>query len=169
MAFVAEDGTGIVEANAYGTVSEFMTYWADRGQDLSDLEGEAVQAALIRATDYMELRFASKWKGIRMFVEQGLSFPRKRIFSREGVEYSNVAVPKKVKAACFEYTKRALDAALLPDPTLNSNIISQTETIGPISTSTTYAGGANATKIQPYPSADMLLSEFITDGVGTYR
>lgn len=169
MAFTVEDGTGLEDANAFVGVTDFVSYWAERGLDLSDLDGELVQAAIVKATDYMELRFALKWKGIKLSIDQGIGWPRKYVYNREGAVVASDSVPKKVKAACYEYAKRALDAALLPDPVDNPNIISKTETIGPISTSITYAGGVSATKLQAYPSADMLLVDFIVEAAGSYR
>lgn len=169
MAFTTEDGTGLEDANALVSVAGFLNYWADRGLDLSDTDGELIQAAIVKATDYMELRYSQKWKGIKTVATQGVSWPRKRIYTREGIAVADDAVPKKVMAACYEYTKRALDAELLPDPVGNANIVSQTETVGPISTSITYAGGISATKLQAYPSADMLLLEYLGETPGSYR
>lgn len=169
MSFKVETGTGDTESNSYAAVADFITYWAARGSDLSDLDGEVIQAALVRATDYMELRFATKWKGHKVTAEQGLSWPRKRVYSREGLELASDIVPILVKKACYEYGKRALDADLLPDPAAETNLVSKTETIGPISSTVTYKGGLGASLIKPYPSADKLLSDLLGATGGVMR
>lgn len=169
MAFKVETGTGDDASTSFASVLDFINYWAARGSDLSDLDGEAVQAALTKATDYMELRFASKWKGTRVYAEQALSWPRKRVYSREGIEIANDIVPMLVKKACMEYAKRALDADLLPDPGEDPNVVSKTETIGPISTTITYKGSSQGQLIQSYPSADKLLIDLLGPSGGTIR
>jgi len=169
MSFLVEDGTGLAGATSYGSVTEFVLYWADRGKDYSDTDAELIVAALINATDYMEVRFGSKFKGRKVSGEQGLAWPRRYVTDREGYEIAYDAVPSRIKRACFEYAKRALDADLLPDPSGDPNVISETKTVGPITTSKTYAGSATGTKVKPYPMADALVNELTIPESGSFR
>lgn len=168
MAFKAEDGTGIAGANSYISVATFVSFWADRGKDYSDTEAELITAALVNATDYVELRWADKFVGRRASDTQGLSWPRTRAYDRNGIELTGV--PTALKNAISEYAKRALDADLAPDPTLDPNVRQKTETVGPISETTIYAGGPAVEKWRSYPKADTWLRQLCTQlGGGTFR
>ena len=72
MALVTEDGTGVVGANSYLTVAELRAYATDRGLTLTETDSE-VEAMLIKATDYLELK---SYIGVRASDDQGLSWPR---------------------------------------------------------------------------------------------
>lgn len=78
MAFVVEDGTGLANANSGASVAEADEYFTDRG--ITDWTGtnDVKQAALIRATDYIEMRWAGRWRYTMEFPDtpQALAFPR---------------------------------------------------------------------------------------------
>lgn len=167
MAFTAEDGTGLASANSYISVAEFVSYWADRGVDYTDTDAELITAALINATDYVELRWSSSFTGKRKTETQGLSWPRERAYDKDAIELTGV--PQRLKKAICEYAKRALSAELAPDPTLDPNIRQLTETVGPISTTTLYAGGPAVEKWRAYPKADAWLRELCFKNPGSYR
>ena len=65
MAFLVEDGSGVIGANSLMTVAEVTTYLTDRARNTAwDAATTAdQQAALIEATDYIEQRFSSRFKG----------------------------------------------------------------------------------------------------------
>ena len=167
MAFRAEDGTGLTNSNSYASVAEFVSFWADRGVDYSDTDAELITAALINATDYIEMRWASKFIGKRSTEEQALAWPRDRAYDKDLILLEGV--PRKLKLAVYEYAKRALSADLAPDPSVDPNIRQLTETVGPISTTTIYAGGSSIDKWRAYPKADQWLKELCTQPGGSYR
>lgn len=169
MSFVVEDGTGKVDASSYASIAQMLNYWSARNVDLSDTEAEALQAALIKATQYVDTRWAGHWKGIIATSGQVLAWPRKGARDADLRLLAPDAVPTKLVQAICEYAKRALTAELVPDPKLDPNIVQQTKTVGPVSTSTTYAGGATVETIKAYPAADMLIAGLVHGVGGTYR
>lgn len=167
MAFTVEDGTGLATANSYVTVQEFRDYHDDRGNDYSSFATGDIQKALVRASDYIDRRFRARFVGIRLREpnSQRMEWPRTNAFYLDG---SNVlGVPIEVKEATHEYALRALSAALAPDPTYddrNQKVVSKSETVGPISESTTYQSGGAVMKFRKYPEADELLRELVRAG-----
>lgn len=66
MAFIVEDGEGVLGATSYTTVQFFRDYHTDRGVtgvDVGTIADAAVQALLIKATDYLNLRFGQRLRG----------------------------------------------------------------------------------------------------------
>jgi len=169
MGFVVEDGTGQDDATSYASVEDFISYFADRGTDYTDTEPEAIQAALIKATDYVEQRFQHRWKGRRNTQEQALSWPRSGVLDRDGAPIATDALPVRLVRAVFEYAKRALTAELMPDPTVDPNVKRTKTTVGPISEEIEYSGGAAIQTIKPYPTADRWLNELLTPAGGVMR
>lgn len=168
MPFVAEDGTGLANANSLATVEACDAYFADRAVTTWAAKPLAArQAALVNATDYIERRFASRFAGSVQFPEvpQALSFPRDTI---EGV------VPAGIVRATAEYALRTFAGPLAPDPVVDATgltVATKKTVIGPIETTTSYQAGGVVSSIRAYPAADMLIAPFLrraTQG-GVYR
>lgn len=167
MAFTVEDETGLDDANAYITIDEFEAYWDDRGYDSSGVSDPNKQVAIIKATDYIENRYRTQFKGSKEFVGQALSFPRLNLYDLDGCLVSGL--PNKLKFATAEYAKRALTAELAPDPTVDAsgfNVISDRKKLGPIEKELHFANGGTPTIYKPYPSADKLLVEYLNGSNG---
>lgn len=165
MAFVAEDGTGLSNANSYVDVAWVDAYFTDRGYAQWTGNNADKQKHLILATDYMEGRFASMYAGEKLTTTQALSFPRK-----------DTGMPIELKKACAEYAVRSMvNLTLAPDPVTDStgNVVSATKKkVGPIETETQYAvsTGSTANTFKPYPIADMWLSKLLKRTSGSvYR
>lgn len=167
MGFKAEDGTGLADANSYMTVAEFVSYWLDRGTDYTDTDAELIMPALINATDYVEMRWSFKFAGKKKTNTQSLAWPRERAYDKDLIELTGV--PRRLKNAIAEYAKRALTADLAPDPSVDPNVWQLTETVGPISTTTVYAGGPAVEKWRAFPKADAWLRELCMQHGGSYR
>jgi hypothetical protein len=157
MAFIVETGAGVASANSYASVTYADAYFSDRSIcDWSDTQ-KAKESALIKATDYIEMRFSQHWIGSPVAADQSLSWPR-----LETVGYDN-SVPEKLKRAACEYALRALTSALAPDPVISDtgfSVVTTKEVVGPIEQSYEVVGGGNKTQptlIRPYPTADYLL------------
>ena len=79
MAIVVEDGSGIANANSYGSEDELSTYADDRGYTLGSGDAEA---ALIRATMFID-SYRFRFPGYRVKGRgQGLEWPRFNAFSQ---------------------------------------------------------------------------------------
>lgn len=169
MSLTVEDGTAKTSANSYASVATFLGYWAERNVDLSDEEVEALEAALLKACQYIDTRYHGRWKGRRYTEAQAMAWPRIGARDSDGYPIPETAIPTRLVHAACEYAKRALGAELAPDPTANPNVVSETKTAGPVSKSVTYAGGAALEVLRPYPSADMLLKDLLIPVGGSWR
>ena len=164
MAFVVEDGTGIDNSNSYAPVDFADNYFADRNQ--AEWAGTDVvkQAALIRATDYIELRFSNMFFGEKKTDTQALSFPR--------ISDRFPEMPVSLQRACCEYALRSLKTILLPDPLIDATGLGLERTrkrVGPIEKETRYqyqGPGTVRVIIRPYPFADALLKDLIRNSAG---
>jgi hypothetical protein len=172
MPLIVEDGTGIANANSYTTVAFADAYFADRMNSTWAAATTAEkESALIKATDYIELRFKHRWKGNLAPEATTLSFPRQYFYDRKGelVDFEEDGIPVDIQKATAEYALRALSADLLPDPVVadSGQAVKRTyDRVGPLETEVEYEGGASRPDlIRPYPSADNLLKFWIT-GVG---
>jgi hypothetical protein len=157
--FVAEDGTGLIDANSYCTVSFANDYFTERGNlTWDDAFTDAKEVALIKATDYIELRFANKFKDSTLFPDtpQALSFPRT----------GKIAIPVQLLRATCEYALRALSAELTAD--ISNDLVVDTTTervIGPIKTVDSISHAGNDVQYKKtfnrYPAADSLIKQLL--------
>lgn len=67
MAFTQETGSGVLGANAYGTIAGYVAYWADRGVTIADSDA-VKQSLLIKASRYIDTRWGSRFKGLRKYA-----------------------------------------------------------------------------------------------------
>jgi hypothetical protein len=173
MAFLVEDGTGtVVGANSYVSVAEFSDYWTDRGFDYTIYATGAIQRALIKATDYIDLENKYCFKGYILEEDQPLAFPRDGLYV--GCRLIE-GIPEELKRATFEYAKRVLESDsgdLQPDPDdrdeTGAVIVKKFEKVGPIETETEYLPGTGS-EVKSYPSADKWLIPFIRGTSGSIR
>lgn len=107
MALIIEDGTGKSDATAFATVIEADRYLSARDfknwpVTTSDVEPDEhivqKEAALIRATDYMN---TLDWRGGKAQWDQSLCWPRAGITVDDNTIPDNI-VPIQVKNACIE-------------------------------------------------------------------
>ena len=164
MAFVAEDGTGLANANSYADVAFADAYFTDRGNTVWEaLDEDVKKAKLISATDYIDMVFGRLFKSVPLTETQALAFPRE---AYDGI-------PVNVKKAASEYALRAASAPLAPDLAVDPSgyqISRKFEKVGPIEERTDFAiigPGASRNLLTPYPAADMLLRPFLRAAGGT--
>lgn len=165
MSFVVEDGTGIAGANSYTSVAFADAYFAERHNAAWTGDNNAKEGALVRATDYIDAKFGSRFLNDRKFDYQILFFPR--------TGYT-IAIPVILQKACAEYALRALTANLFPDPVVDESgfaVVSKSDTVGPISTSRTYSSAqSSASLTRSYPSADFYMRTLVGSTQGrVYR
>lgn len=193
MTFIIEDGIGRRHANSYSSVDFARDYSATRGRTEFDaLTEDAVEVLLVRATDYIELRWGQRFPGTKQVASQGLSFPVTGGYDAKGNKISGV--PLVICRATVELAQRAtgLDR-LLPDPPSpfpskdtsggtadikTGEVASETKTVGPLTKTTTYAhSGVQSARvvtsahlsgitIQEYPEVVQMISTLIAGGAG---
>ena len=156
MAFTVQNDQGSVTgANAYVDVAFFKAYHEERGNTFVD-DDEKIEQAIIKATDYLDHRFnfvGSRSQGRSQTTE----WPRRDAWDVN--EDLVNGIPVEVKEACCEYALIAQQMTLNPTPTRDASgaaIQAKSESVGPISRSVTYVGGA-AFSMPKYPVADSRL------------
>lgn len=127
MAIIVEDGTLVTDANAYITVAFFRAWHAARGIAAAAVDtgayGEAlIEAAIVKATDYVDKRFGTKFVGDLRDRDQSLMWPRSDAWTNQGDYIQTTTIPKELKRGVVEYALIALKLGeLLPVPAPSFN------------------------------------------------
>lgn len=160
MGFVVEDGTGVSGANSYCSVADANSYFSDRG--ISEWVGtdDVKSHALVRATDFIDTTFGTRFLGEKISASQSLEFPR-TLFT---------GIPKELLKACAEYALRALNAKLIPDPPQEGAFAVKLERVivGPIEEMKTYDTNVPG-RIERYPAADFLIYKLLKSQASVVR
>lgn len=170
MALEVEDGTGKSNAESFCSVAAFRAYHARRGVDVTSLTDDQVEALLVKATDYMQSKYADRWRGVRRKYEQALEWPRAYALRSEGyvIEPSDSyywwtvdSVPTPVVNACAELAYKANSDDLMPDVGRRTT----QETVGPITV--VYADSSAERETNEYPAVDAMLRRLLCydDGI----
>lgn len=165
MAIIVEDGTGLANAVSYVSVTDADSYFTVRGvTEWGTLATPAKEAALIRATDYIEMRWGDQFRGTKTNpTVQALSFPR--------LLWTGLPVP--LVRACLEYALRAATDTLIPANGYSEDqVTKKVEKVGPIQEETTFLNrGRNSTMLsfQPIPAADTWIRYLLNTGTGVVR
>lgn len=125
-----EDGTGLVAANSYISIADCDTYHTDRGNSAWTGTDAVKEAALIKATQYIDGRYRKRWKGIILSSTQALCWPREDIYDERDEEIEGI--PQLLKYAVCEAALKALTDDLNPDLERGGRI--KREKVGPIDT-----------------------------------
>ena len=155
MAFTVQGDTPVIGANAYITAAFFRAYWTDRDIDTISYSDIAVQVAIIKGSQYLDLRF--EYVGERLDQSQDMEWPRQFAYNDRGDFVTGL--PTAVKNATAEYAYRALTIALLADPTMDDTgrpLKSKEEVVGILSEKYEYEAHGVFT-MPDYPQADRIL------------
>lgn len=129
MTFTVETGAVVTGANAYITVAEFRAWHVDRGvaaaaNDTGEYGQALIEAAIIKATDYVDKRFEPVFKGYKRVHDQPLAWPRLDVFDLSDYWIESNTIPVALKRAICEYAMVALKLiVLLPIPARNFSTI----------------------------------------------
>jgi hypothetical protein len=169
MAFTVEDGTGLSDSNAYLSVAAFKAYCDDRGKSYSGFSDTQIQQAIVRSSDYADIRW--RYKGIRLSTGQAMEFPRIDAAYDDGEPI--LGVPDEMVQAVAEYSLLELNGTTLaPNPaydTTNFDLQSIAQQVGDVSESKTFASSSGRRSFRDYPSADRKLRELVVDGTTLQR
>ncbi len=179
---VEEDGTGLANSNSYMDRTEADVYHENRGRtDWAALANAVKDAALIRATQYLDIVYGNRFVGTKSDEDQALEWPREDAYDVYGFELADV-VPKKLKEATAELALYAYRVGeLLPRPpgqptetlagvqsgTYPGHVKKERKRVGPIEKEVEYigAGGQSA-----YPIVEKILRTILSDSSGgVYR
>jgi hypothetical protein len=163
MAIVVEDGTGLANAVSYVSAEDATLYHQARGNLKWEEQGTPEQeAALIRATQYVDGKYHSRWVGYRANGRnQALDWPRLNAYDSGNNFIASDEIPSELEQAISEAALRELVSpnSLLPDFKTSDRITSQT--VGPISTDFAVS---NSSVVPVTPVIDNLLQGILKDG-----
>lgn len=159
MAFVVEDGNGLSNSNAYVSVAFSDDYHADRGRtDWAGASSQNKQTAIVRATDYIDRRFGTKFRGTRQNKSQALEWPRLDALDNDEFLLNDIDdIPRQLQKACAEYAlialrigeltprpklpvpQEGLDGSITNSENSSGEIKSISQKVGPVSETIEYA------------------------------
>jgi len=155
MAIVVEDGTGKSDAVSYVTVAYADAYHLARGNTSWTGADEVKEAALIRATDYLDGKYSTRWPGTRESTTQALDWPRVNAYDVDNYILSDVPEGVK-KSICEAALVELVDAGALSEEQDRGGQVAR-EVVGPIETE--YFAGAPASTV--YPAIARCLSRIL--------
>lgn len=175
MALIKETGSIVTNANSFAeSVADADPYQADRGrQAWLDADITVKDAALVRATEYIESRFGLRFAGEPVGDVQELSWPRTGVaYPRTGNDFPIDQVPVDVVRATILYAEQTIGTGLTTDGMTEISIIPELDSTGRTVTSkrekvdvleeeTKYSEGSSLRTIQPIPEADRLIRRWL--------
>ena len=173
MALVVEDGTGKTDANSYLSEADADTYNTNHSvsTDWSGATQANKEIALRLATQYLDVRYKSLWKGVKYADAQALDWPRiwaEKEGTYDSSYYDQESIPQILKDATAELALRVIEGDTLFDDIIKPGTIkSQSVTVGPIKKSTSYMGGY--TQVKKYPLIDGLVKSLIKNSSSLER
>ena len=149
MAVVVENGTGLANADSYVSVAEADAYATAYGNTTwAGATAPEKEAALRRATRYVDGRYAGRWPGYKLNGRtQALAWPRKSVLDSYGGTVASNEVPREIVSATIEVALREQvdPGALAPDFIPGQRVVS--ESVGNISV--TYADEGGGSTLRP--------------------
>lgn len=165
MAFQVEDGTGLSDANSYLSIADADAYIADHGNSATWIAATdaSKEEALRLSTQYLDIRYATKWLGSRGDSDQSLAWPRASVEDYDGYAVDDESVPSRVEDSTAELALRVIDGDTLYDDIDEPGTIkSESVTTGPITERTEYLAGKS--QVKRYPLIDGLIRPLISSG-----
>lgn len=161
MALVVETGAGDPTAESYLSVAGADAYHAAHGDPAawSGATTGTKEAALRAATQYVDDKYAKRWKGQRKTLEQALRWPRYQVYV-ETFLLDNTTIPQKLKdAVAVAALAHVNGAPLFVTESSTQALTSESIQVGQLSISESYAGAKSA---QPsIPQVPALLADLI--------
>jgi hypothetical protein len=168
--FIVESGSGVSNANSYLSVADADTYHSIHSASTAwnGAENAAKEAALRLATQYLDVKYDTRYRGIKTNVQQALCWPRliggyltNIYYGRDDYYYAPNVIPQRLKDACAELALKVIQGDMLFVDLVNpGDIKSETKKIGPLEKSVTYIGGKGLVK--KYPLVEGLLKPLLS-------
>jgi len=162
VALIVEDGSGKADAESYADLAFANAYVAAQGGDATwEAAGDpAREAALRKATQYVDDVFGAQWKGFRRSAGQALRWPRQGVYDRDGYLLASDALPARLKHATAAV---ALEVVLGKVPFASAattgTLASKDLQVGSLRIAKSYQGGQST---QPsIPKAEALLQDLL--------
>ena len=169
MSLIVEDGSGLSTAESYASVAEADAYHLVHGNPSvwNALSTGEKEQNLRMATDYIDGKFATDFKGYRTYSAQALRWPRSGVADLDGYIFpanGTGSVPVRLKNATAILALRvASDTTLFLDQS-NGSVSSESVTVGAVSFSTSYSGAATGQKV--YTEVEAMLVDLLGSSNG---
>lgn len=168
---------GASDAESYASLAEADAYFSARGMTAWAGDDATKEAALRRATSYLDNQYRDRWVGVRTGETQALAWPRvdgargryrgltQYLTDSDGFDIPSDVVPVQVKRATMEAALLVIGGTSL-EPSLahGGAIVSQRSRVDVIEEETTYAPGASA--MDRHTAIEGLLSGLVTSMPG---
>ncbi len=171
MAFIVQDATGeVVGATAYISVDELKAHHSDRANDLGSFDSSAMKAAIIKATDYLDFKYSTRFVGAKKTLAQTTEWPRNNAVNTNAFDVSGT-IPVALKKACAEYafvelsTTNGIVPAITQDDT-GLKVKSKSEKVEGIEEKIEYADGESLEAFKIHPVADSFIQTLLVRGRG---
>jgi hypothetical protein len=161
---IIEDGSQVEGAESYISAVDCTTYHTNNGNALWTGTDAVKEAALRKATRYLDGHYRARWKGYKVSsLVQPLEWPRSNVEIPGGgvagyAGFNNfldsTTIPQRVKDACCELALRALSGELAADGSRNI----KREKVDVLETE--YFTGTVKGQTS-YPVVDQLISDYI--------
>lgn len=143
------------DATAEEPVTVDITSVGSGTRVLSHPDFVALRAAIVRATDYLELRYGELWIGLKSSAAQGLHFPATGIYDEvSGEAIDGVPVPVAKAGAELALIAKTKDLG----ESAGAAVSSESRSAGGISRSVTYAAAGATVR---YPVVERLLRSLL--------
>lgn len=168
MALTVEDGTGLANADSYVSEADADTYvtaYEPEGfATWNAATSGAKEVALRKATQWLDIRFADRWKGIKKNSTMSLDWPRSGVCI-ENVQIASTELPTRLTQATIEAAVRFLSGELQADVAADSQGIRRERSeLAVLKEEIEYAGQKSTQKSTPKLLS--LVGPLITGGTG---
>ena len=141
MAITVEDGSSNPLAESYASVTTADAYHALRGNILWTGDDPTKEAALRKATTFMDGTYRTRYIGRKRDPNQRLAWPRINAVDLDGWLRPLDSLPPEVVDACCEAALRSIEGNVAPD-VINSGVVTYfRDKVGPLEQETHYLGG----------------------------
>lgn len=172
---------GAVDADSYATLAAADAYFLARGIATWTGTDAVKEAALRRATTYLDNQYRGRWKGYKTAQTQALAWPRigsggdsrfrspgdtfavYGVVDADGFEIPTNEVPTQIKNATIEAALLAIAGTTTLEPVLARGGMIKSEQVGPIAV--TYMDGAPA--VDRYTAIEGLLRGLVNSTPGS--
>jgi len=169
MSLTVETGSGVSGAESYASVADADAYWAARNEPAAWTAAETAEkeAALRIATEYLDARFGSRWRGVKADSDNALDWPRAGVHDENGYLLASDELPTALVRATIEAAGRQAASDLDGDVDADSrDIVEESLQAGKVKETIRFAGTKAADPY--YTRIERLVARLIWPG-GTIR
>ena len=149
----------MANADSYISVVDATTYATNMGlTDFTALADGAKEIALRKATQYLDMHYLDRWKGVKVSTTQALQWPRSNVllYPNDGAVVSSNSIPVELQRAVVE----AAAKFAVSDITADVDRTVKSETVGPLTT--VYAD--HAADVPKFTRIEQLIKPLVRTG-----